>query len=124
MTDVDTLIRGIDQILATEVEREKANWVEVRRENCERGTRLERYEAVAKHVIDLLKPRLDAFVERFRAVVKAEPRVREHSRAMTLKFASTVANVTLLFEVFPDGDVSHVSLECTTEIIPVWVREG
>jgi YHS domain-containing protein len=28
----------------------------------------------------------------------------------------------LLFEVFPDRDVTHVRLECTQEIIPVVVR--
>jgi YHS domain-containing protein len=41
---------------------------------------------------------------------------------MKLEFASTLAKVTLLFEVFPDEDVSHVRLECTQVIIPVWVQ--
>ena len=122
MTDVDTLIRRIDREVAAEVEHQKAGWKERAREARERGQRLERYEAVAQHVIDLLKPRLAAFVERFKGLVKAEPKVREHTRAMNLEFASTLAKVTLLFEVFPDQDVSHVRLECTQEIIPVLVR--
>src|SRR5271166_4600168 len=121
MTDVDTLVRRIDQEMETEVERQKAAWTDVMRANRERGPRLARYEVVAKHIIELLKPRLDAFIERFKAVVKAEPRVREHTRAMHLTFAASVAKVTLLFEVFPDRDVSHVRLECTQEIIPVVV---
>jgi YHS domain-containing protein len=119
MTDVDTLIRRIDQELAVDVNRQKEAWAEMMRENRERGPRLERYEAVAKHLIELLKPRFGAFIERFKPVVKAEPRVREHTRAMNLEFAATVAKVTLLFEVFPDVDVSHIRLECTLEIIPV-----
>jgi hypothetical protein len=45
---------------------------------------------VAKHIIDLLKPRLAAFIERFKDVVKAEPSVREHTRAMNLSFAATL----------------------------------
>jgi len=122
MPDLDTLIRRIDQELATEVGRQKAAWSEVVRANRERGPRLQRYDAVAQHVIELLKPRLAAFVERFKDVVKAEPRVREHTRAINLTFAATVAKVTLTFEVFPDEDVSHVRLECTQEIIPVVVR--
>jgi YHS domain-containing protein len=122
MTSVDTLIRRIDQELGTEVKRQKAAWEEVARANRERERRLQRYEVVAKHVIDLLKPRLAAFIERFKAVVKAEPMVREHTRAMNLTFAATVAKVTLVFEVLPDLDVSHVRLECTQEIIPVVVR--
>jgi YHS domain-containing protein len=122
MTDVNSLIRRIDQELAAEVEGEKAAWQEVARANRERATRLQRYEAVAKHVIELLRPRLDAFLERFKAVVKAEPKVREHTRALILAFRATVAKVTLTFEVFPDRDVNHVRLECTQEIIPVVVR--
>jgi YHS domain-containing protein len=122
MTDLDTLIRRIDQELEAEVGRQKAAWAEVARTNRERAPRLQRYEAVAKHIIELLKPRLAAFIERFKAVVKAEPSVREHTRVMNLSFAATIAKVTLLFEVFPDEDVSHVRLECTQEIIPVVVR--
>jgi YHS domain-containing protein len=122
MTDLDTLIRRIDQELAAEVKGQKTAWEEVARANRERGARLQRYDAVAKHVIELLKPRLDAFLERFKAVVKAEPMIREHTRAVNLTFASTVAKVTLRFEVFPDQDVNRVRLECTQEIVPVLVR--
>src|SRR5262245_348050 len=111
MTNIDTLTRRIDQELKAEVQRQKKAWDEVEQENRERAPRLVRYEAVAKHIIELLKPRLDAFTERFRSVVKVEPCVREHTRAMTLTFASTLAKVTLLFEVCPDEDVSHVRLE-------------
>jgi YHS domain-containing protein len=122
MTDLDAFIRRIDQELAAEVGQQKAAWAEQVRESRERGPRLERYEAAAKHVIELLKPRLAAFIERFKDVVKAEPSVREHSRSMNLTFAATVAKVTLTFEVFPDRDVSHIRLECTQEIVPVVVR--
>src|SRR5262245_24401252 len=121
MTDVATLVHRIDQELAAQVKAEEAAWERVTRTNSERGPRLERYEAVAKHLIELLKPRLDAFIERFKDVVKAEPTIREHTRAVSLTFAATVANVKLLFEVFPDPDVSHIRLECTQEIIPVLV---
>ena len=122
MPDIDTLINRIDQELTAEVERQKAAWVEIARASQERGPRLQRYEAVAKHIVELLKPRLSAFIERFKDVGKAEPIVREHTRAINLTFAATVAKVTLLFEVFPDRDVTHVRLECTQEIIPVVVR--
>jgi YHS domain-containing protein len=121
MTDVNTLIRRIDQELGAEAERQKADWAERARVARERGPRLQRFEAVAQHVIELLRPRLAAFLERFKAVVKAEPSVREHTRAMNLTFAATVAKVTLRFEVFPDVDVRRVRLESTLEIIPVLV---
>ena len=101
MTDVNALIKRIDQEVGAEVTRQKAGWDELMLANRERGVRLQRYDAVAKHVIELLKPRLDAFIERFKAVVKAEPMVREHTRAVNLTFSATVAKVTLRFEVFP-----------------------
>jgi YHS domain-containing protein len=122
MTDLATFLHRIDEEVKTEVERQKAAWEAVARENRERGPRLERYEAIAQHLIELLKPRLNAFLERFKDVVKAEPTVREHTRAMSVEFCSTLAKVTLRFEIFPDEDVSHVRLECTQEIIPILFR--
>jgi YHS domain-containing protein len=122
MTDINTLISRIDQELAADVKDQKAAWEAIAAASRERGPRLQRYEAVAKHIIELLKPRLAAFIERFKAVVKAEPSVREHTRALNLMFAATVAKVNLLFEVYPDSEVNNVHLECTQEIIPVVVR--
>jgi hypothetical protein len=57
---------------------------QVTRTNRERGSRLQRFDAVAQHIIELLKPRLAAFIDRCKDVVKAEPVVREHTRAMNL----------------------------------------
>jgi YHS domain-containing protein len=122
MSNIDALINRIDQEIAAEVGRQKTGWAELVLANRERGLRLQRYETEAKHIIELVKPRLDAFIERFKAVVKAEPMVREHTRAVNLTFAATVANVTLRFEAFPDQDVNHIRLECTQEIIPMLVR--
>ena len=122
MTDINALINRIDQEIAAEVGRQKTGWAELLQANRERGLRLQRYETEAKHIIELVKPRLDAFIERFKAVVKAEPVVRQHTRAVNLNFAATVAKVTLRFEVFPDRDVNQIRLECTQEIIPAVVR--
>jgi YHS domain-containing protein len=122
MTDINALINRIDQEIAAEVGRQKIDWAKLMLENRERGLRLQRFETEAEHIIELLKPRLDAFIGRFKAVIKAEPVVREHTRAVNLTFAATVAKATLRFEVFPDQDVNHIRLECTQEIIPVVVR--
>jgi hypothetical protein len=122
MTDVDTLIRRIDEELESSVKEQKAAWAEVARMNCERGPRLQRYENVVKHFIELLKPRFTAFVEHFKIVATVEPSVREQTRAVNLTFASHLAKATLTFEVFPDPEVRHVRLECTVGIFPVLVR--
>jgi hypothetical protein len=121
MTDLDTLIRRIDQELVAEVTREKTAWADRMQAIRHRQERIRRYEPVANHLIDLLRPRLAAFIERFKAVVKVEPGVRENTRSMNMTFAATVAKVTLTFDLLPDWDVSHIRLECTREIIPVLV---
>jgi YHS domain-containing protein len=121
MADLDTLINRIDQELTAEVKHETAAWKERMQAIRDREQRIERYEPVAKHLIDLLEPRLDAFIERFKSVVKAEPSVRGLTRSMNLTFAATVAKVILTFDVLPDWDVSHVRLECNVEIVPVLV---
>jgi YHS domain-containing protein len=122
MTGINALINRIDQEIAAEAGRQKSGWAQLMLANRERGLRLQRYETEAQHIIELVKPRLHAFIERFKAVVKVEPVVRQHTRAVNLTFAATVAKVTLRFEVFPDQDVNHIRLECTQEIIPVVVR--
>ena len=122
MTDIDTLINRIDQEIAAEVERQKGDWAKAVLANRERELRLQRYESEAKRIVELVKPRLNAFIDRFQAVVQAAPTVREHTRAVNLTFTATVANATLRFEAFPDQNVVHVRLECTQEIIPVVVR--
>jgi hypothetical protein len=81
MKDVETLINRIDQEIAAEVGRQKAAWVELALATRERQLRLQRYEAEAQRIIELLKPRLHAFIERFQPVIKAEPLVRQHARA-------------------------------------------
>ena len=122
MTDINAFIDRIDQEIVAEVGRQKTGWAALLKANRERGLRLQRFETEAKHIIELVKPRLDAFLDRLQVVVMAEPVVRELTRAVNLTFAATVAKVTLRFEAFPDQDVNHVRLECTQEIIPVVVR--
>ena len=122
MTDVNDLINRIDREIAAEAARQKSDRAKLMLENRERGLRLQRYETEAEHIIELLKPRLATFIDRFKPAVKVEPVVRQHTRTVNLTFAATVAKVTLRFEVFPDQDVNHVRLECTQEIVPVVVR--
>jgi ribosomal protein S19E (S16A) len=54
MTDVGALINRIDQELAAEVKSEKAAWAERVQTTRDREQRLQRYEPVAKRLIDLL----------------------------------------------------------------------
>jgi hypothetical protein len=91
MTDVNALINRIDRESAAEEGRQNMGWAELVQANRERGLPLQRCKTEAQHIIEPVKPRLDAFIERFKAVVKAEPVVREHSRALNLTFAATAS---------------------------------
>jgi hypothetical protein len=51
MADVNVLIDRIDQVLKTEVERQKTDWANEVKTNCDREPRLQRFEVVAKHVM-------------------------------------------------------------------------
>lgn len=119
MFEPTDLIKRIDEEIATEVAREKAAADDWKRWSHERGERLKRYDADARRIIDLLKPRLETFVEHLKPVVKVEPVIREHTSSVKLCFASNVAKVTLRFDVVPDQEVEHVHVECTQEILPV-----
>jgi YHS domain-containing protein len=121
MMTVDALIHRIDQEVEAEMKRQKTAQAEFVLASRVRQARLQRYECQANHLIALVKQRLDAFIDHFKVVVQAQPTVREHTRAINLTFAATVAKVTLRFEVFPDQDISHVRLECTQEFIPIVV---
>jgi YHS domain-containing protein len=121
MNDQLSLINRIDQEVAAEVKRQKDAWSALMAANRDRDLRLQRYEVEAQRIIDFLKPRLDAFVDRLKAVVNVEPTVRQHTRGVNLIFAATVARASLRFEVFPDQTVDHIRLECIQEIVPVVV---
>jgi YHS domain-containing protein len=122
MTDIASLIGRIDEELKAEVEKQKAAWAAVTQANRERGPRLRRFDDIAQHLMDLLKPRLAAFLDRFKPVAQVQPEVREHTRAVLLTFASTLAKVALRFEVLPDEDVRQIRLEYILEIVPVVIR--
>jgi YHS domain-containing protein len=121
MSDVNGLIKRVDEEVAAEVGRQKENWAERVAADRAREARLQHFDTEAEHIVQVVKPRLDAFLERFKAVAQVEAQVRQHTRGAILTFAATIAQVTLRFEVFPDQDASHVRLECTIEIIPVVV---
>jgi YHS domain-containing protein len=121
MTGVHVLTNRIDRELEAEVQRRKGEWTEMARISRERAPRLERFDVVAQHVIALLKPRIEALLDRFESVVKVEPSVGEHTRAMRLEFQATLARVTLRFELFPDREVKQIRLECAQDFTPAWV---
>lgn len=121
MKDSDPLICPMDLELATEATGQEQALAERRQLSRERCLRLHVFDSVARHVLELLKTRLAVFLKRFQPVFQVAPRVGEDIWAVTLMFTTTGARVTLLFEVFPDQDVSHARLECTQDIIPVCV---
>ena len=93
MTNINDLITRIDHEIAAEVGRQKKVMAELLHANVERERRLQRYEAEAQHIIELVKPRPDAFIERFKPVIKVEPVVRQHSLTNPLPSAVRAAMV-------------------------------
>jgi YHS domain-containing protein len=119
MNSIDTLMGRIDQEIAAEVGRQKADWAAIVQITRARAERVEHYQSVARHIVELLRPRLDAFAQCYKPLVKIEPLMSAQTYAINLSFAATVAKVTLRFEMFADKDVTQVRLQCSQEIIPV-----
>lgn len=73
----------------------------------------------ATQVVELVKPRLQVLVERFKDRVAVSPAVTEHVREVTLKFDSPLARIDLAFRLSHDAEVKNLVLDQTLEILPI-----
>src|SRR5262245_29569396 len=58
----------------------------------------------AAKVVELLRPRLQLLIERFKSGVDVVPEMTEHQRQVTLKFNSPLAKTELLFRLSHDAE--------------------
>ncbi len=82
----------------------------------------EQFVPAAKRVVELIRPRLQALVERFKDRVNVEPVVTEHLREVTLKFDSPVARIELTFRLSHDAEVKNLVLDQNLDILPILMK--
>lgn len=82
----------------------------------------ELFVPAAKHVVELVRPRLQVLVEHFKDRVNVKPVVTEHMREVTLKFISPLAHIDLKYRLSHDADIKNLLLDQHLEILPILMK--
>lgn len=82
----------------------------------------EQFVPAVERVVNLLRPRLEVLVERFKERIKVVPDVREHEREVKLTFNSPLASIDLTFRLSHDAEVKHLVLDEDLEILPILMQ--
>ena len=77
------------------------------------------FTPAAKRVVEVIRPRLQLLVERFKDRVDIKPVMTERQREVTLKFNSPLARIDLTFRLSHDAEVKNLVLEQDLEILPI-----
>ena len=120
-------LQGLTKRIDTEIEGFKQSVVEFQ------DTAKSAYEArearfrdlfvpAAKRVVDLIRPRLDVLVERFKDRVDIKPVITEHMREVEMRFNSPVAQIDLAFSLTHDMDVKNLILDRRLNILPIFMK--
>ncbi len=81
----------------------------------------ELFVPAAKWVVELIRPRLQMLIERFKDRVDIKPVVAEHLREVDMGFNSPVAQIDLSFRLTHDMDVKNMILDRLLNILPIFM---
>lgn len=73
-------------------------------------------------VVEIVRPRLQLLVDRFKDKVDVKPVVAEHAREVTLKFDSPLARIAMMFGLTHDAEVKNLVLDQKLEILPILMK--
>lgn len=82
----------------------------------------ELFVPAANRVVELIRPRLQVLIERFKDSVDIKPVVTEHLREVEMKFNSPVAQIDLAFSLTHDMDVKNLILDRRLNILPIFMK--
>lgn len=122
MSEVDDLVRRIDEEFASASARIEEFQAEKVHEYQERKKRLEEFEDVIDHLQDVVRPRLQALAKRFGDQVEMSPRIEPERREVKFSFKSQLATIQLKFSVRPDADVRNVNYAYDLSILPIFIK--
>ena len=123
MSEAKSLASRIDAQFADAQQKIAAFQQQAERVYREREQRYrEQFLPAVARITELLKPRLDVLVEKFKDKVHVEPVLTEHMRQATFKFDSRVARIELTFRVSHDADVRNLVFDQTLEILPILMQ--
>jgi YHS domain-containing protein len=122
MSDVDNLLKRIDDEFSAVETRMKSQRAEQVKEYEGRQQRMEKLHEVFSQLGSIWRPRLEALATKFGDKVKVSPHVTPSTRAATFKFQSALARIDLQFSATTDQDVRTVILAYDLEILPVLMK--
>lgn len=73
-------------------------------------------------VVEVVRPRLQMLVDRFKDKIDIKPVVAEHAREVTMKFDSPLARIAMTFGLTHDAEVKNLVLDQRLEILPILMK--
>lgn len=76
----------------------------------------------SKQIVEVIRPRLQLLVDRFKDRVNVKPIVTEHMREVEMKFDSPLARIALTFSLSHDAEVKNLVFDQTLKILPILMQ--
>jgi YHS domain-containing protein len=122
MPDVASLLNRIDAEFSALDDKIKRAQAERLQEYQERQERLAAFEKQLETLPEVVKPRLEALIQRFGDRVKVTPRMASSSREVGFEFQSELARIRLRLSAATDQQVRKLILNYNLEILPVLMQ--
>ena len=122
MSDIKDLTARIDEAFSAVKDKAKRQQQGELQHYQERQKLFQEYEKVQKRIVEIAKPRLEAFAKRAGDRASVTPTVSESRRSAKFDFRSATAHIALTFSVAPDRDLKHAVVEYDLAIVPVLWR--
>ncbi len=122
MSDVQALLKRIDDEFAASERRVKEFQSEQVQAYEERQKRLEIFEKRCDELRQIWQPRLEALVQKFGDKVQVKPTITRGLREAAFSFESGLAHIDLSFRASTDQDVRKLVLDYRLEILPILMK--
>lgn len=123
MNDLKGLTERMDAEFASFQQKTEAFQVAAKAEYEARESRFHNlFEPAAKRLAEMIKPRLQLLVDRFKDRVNVKPVVKEHTREAQFTFDSPLARIALTFSLSHDSDVKNLLFEQDLKILPILMQ--
>jgi len=122
MPDVAKLLNRIDAEFSALDDKIKRARDERLQEHQARQERLAAFEKQLETLPEVVRPRLEALIQRFGDRVKVTPQIASSSREVGLDFQSELARIRLRLSAATDQQVRNLILNYNLEILPVFMQ--
>jgi hypothetical protein len=122
MSDTKDLEARIEGAFSSVKDKARRQQQEELQHHQERQKLFQQYEKAQARIVEVAKPRLEAFARRTGDRASITPTVTESRRSARFEFQSSKARITLTFSVAPDRELKNAVVEYDLKIVPVLWR--